>query len=378
MPRGSKIGERRGGRQSGTPNRRTVLVDRILAIADDSPAASARQFIDMLAGDQQLPADIRIAIARKCLPTRAARPVEVGAVSFSASHRQRTKSSGARSKVSGTAKSAALDMLFSIAQDTTLHLDQRRKAASEAAQHFLPKKPGIRRWWENAEPDEYGFTIPPQIAAEYRDIKVELQRLNEPGTTGPASARRAAKMRGRLKAILHRLQCPCPSLYGVDQLQADVRRLIDFSRLRADQKNLSEKEDVDEARCTARFDSFRAGPECAALQRLSLLKDKERVSQNGSGLRLTWKEQVDLRFLRLLYPQRRLARSEQKDELNPYEPLRDEPLAEDGNLYPVDSKLAPPKEGEIIREFVAVPPYVIGNPNYPSCRWLWELPAQPD
>lgn len=377
MPRGSKIGERRGGRQSGTPNRRTVLVDRILAIAGDSPAASARQFIDMLAGDQQLPADIRIAIARKCLPTRAARPVEVGAVSFSASHRQRTKSSGARSKVSGTAKSAALDTLFGIAQDTTLHLDQRRKAASEAAQHFLPKKRGIRRWWENAEPDEYGFAISPQIAAEYRDIKVELRRLNEPGMSGPASARRAAKMRERMKAILHRLQCPCPSLYGVDQLKADVRRLNDFSRLREVQKILSEKEDADEARCTSRFDTFCAGPECAALVRLSLLKTKERISLNrGPGL--TWKEQVDLRFLRLLYSQEDPARSEQEDEFNPYELLRDEPFAEDGNLYPVDSKLAPPKEGEIIREFVAVPPYVIGNPNYPSCRWLWELPAQPD
>ena len=40
MPRGSKLGERRGGRQRGTPNRRTVLADRILAIASARPTTS--------------------------------------------------------------------------------------------------------------------------------------------------------------------------------------------------------------------------------------------------------------------------------------------------------------------------------------------------
>jgi hypothetical protein len=33
MPRGSQPGERRGGRQRATPNRRTVLINRILAAA---------------------------------------------------------------------------------------------------------------------------------------------------------------------------------------------------------------------------------------------------------------------------------------------------------------------------------------------------------
>jgi hypothetical protein len=66
MPRGSKPGERRGGRQRATPNRRTVLTNRILAAAAN-PAPNADELVLVLAKDQALPADTRMAIARKAL-----------------------------------------------------------------------------------------------------------------------------------------------------------------------------------------------------------------------------------------------------------------------------------------------------------------------
>ena len=59
MPRGSKPGERRGGRQRATPNKRTVLRDRILAVASGNPTATFLEFVPILVGDQALPADIR-------------------------------------------------------------------------------------------------------------------------------------------------------------------------------------------------------------------------------------------------------------------------------------------------------------------------------
>ena len=71
MSRGSKIGERRGGRDRGTPNRRTLLVDRILAIASECLATSAEGFIAVLVQDQKLPADLRMAIARGTSHPRA-------------------------------------------------------------------------------------------------------------------------------------------------------------------------------------------------------------------------------------------------------------------------------------------------------------------
>jgi hypothetical protein len=67
MPRGSKPGERRGGRRRATPNRRTVLVNRILAAAAANPVPTGNELVLVLAKDHALPADTRVAIARKAL-----------------------------------------------------------------------------------------------------------------------------------------------------------------------------------------------------------------------------------------------------------------------------------------------------------------------
>jgi hypothetical protein len=264
-------------------------------------------------------------------------------------------------------------MLLSIVRETAAHPVQRRKAAAEAAQYFLPKKPGPKRWWSNAPIDQYGFAITPQIAAEYRDLKFKLRSLLEAGAENPAATQEAAKLRRYAEAILYRLQCPCPSLYGIDQLADDYKRLVVFGRQRDAKATFSESEDAEEARCKARLDCFGAGPECAALLRLSALREKERRFEWASGLPLTRKEHADLRFLRLLYPCETRLRFD--PDLEPgYVALRDEPLAADGNLYRADSKLRP-KDGEIVEEYVVIPPYVYGNPNRPGHRWSWESPT---
>jgi hypothetical protein len=337
---------------------------------------STSQFIEILVRDQGLPADIRMAIARDFLPAGTSRSVGVRAAKSSVDKRRKAKSAGPRPEPSGTANPATLDVLFGIAQDATVQADQRRKAASELAQHFLPKKPGIKRWWVNAPPDEYGFAITPQIAAEYRDIKFELRRLTRSGGNSPATTGKVAKMRARLKAILHRLQCPCPSLYGKKQLDKDCDQLIGFARQRDDEIPLSEKEGAEEAHCRARVDCYFEGPESAAHQRLSILQDKERRFRNpsGRGPRLTLKEQTDLRFLRLLYPQSPPS-SDPDDELH-YRPLRDAPLSVDCNLYPPDSKLPPLIEGEMT-EFVDVPPIDYAEGTITAPARLRNSPAHP-
>jgi hypothetical protein len=367
VPRGSKIGERRGGRKGGTPNRRTVLADRIFAIASERPTISACQLVDILVKDQELLADIRMAIAREFLSARTSRSVGASAVRSSARQRRKAESTGPQPEPPGNPRLATLDGLFNIAQDTTVPTDQRRKAASEAAQHFLPKKPGIRRWWLNAPADEYGFAITQQIAAEYRDIKFELRRLATSGSNGPAISRKAAKLRARMQAILHRLQCPCPSKYGMDQRQQDRDRVIYFLRQREAKNSLTEKQEAEEAHRRARVDSLDQGPESAARQRLYLLRDKARIFKNG-GPRLTRKERTDLQLLRLLYPQGKPYTFNPDKDLS-YHPLRDEPFAVvDGNLYPPNSKLRSLKDGDF-EEFVDVPPYVYGHPGYPGHRW---------
>lgn len=143
----------------------------------------------------------------------------------------------------------------------------------------------------------------------------------------------------------------------MDQRVEDGNRLVYFLRQREATMTLTEKQEAEEAHRRARADSFNQGPESAARQRLSILRDKERLFKNAFGPRLTWKERVDLRFLRLLYPRRSPYWFNPDDELVHY-PLRDEPVAADGNLYPQNSKLRPlppDLKDEDFEEFVEVP-----------------------
>ena len=65
MPRGSKPGERRGGRQRATPNKRTALRERILTIASAIATAATHELLVRLVNDPALAADTRLAIARR-------------------------------------------------------------------------------------------------------------------------------------------------------------------------------------------------------------------------------------------------------------------------------------------------------------------------
>src|SRR5271156_3933668 len=149
MPRGSKPGERRGGRKRTTPNRRTVLADRILAAASDNPTATRHELLLILLKDQVLPAGTRMDIARKSFPARTSRAVDDGAEK-SAMRRLRAIEhptdfnpdrgvhnqplspnrawSGART---GAINFATLDLLLGVVQDAAAMPSERRKAASE-------------------------------------------------------------------------------------------------------------------------------------------------------------------------------------------------------------------------------------------------------
>src|SRR5579863_7572721 len=78
MLRGSRPGERRGGRKRDTPNRRTLLTNTILSIGLNQPTASWRAFLLKLVKDQKLPADTRMAVVPKCFPPKRTRSSRTG------------------------------------------------------------------------------------------------------------------------------------------------------------------------------------------------------------------------------------------------------------------------------------------------------------
>jgi hypothetical protein len=323
MPRGSKPGERRGGRQRATPNKRTVLAERILVVASGNPTATRHELLLILAKDQALPADIRRAIARKSFPAVTSRSVEgmaekPFALIFQSIQRSTdAKLDGGADKIALTGNRAALaakmgpkafpalDLLLSITQDHTAPPAERRRAALEVAEYYLPKNAhGRKPRRPKFPPDEYGFAVDPDLARELRDSKLELACLPLARKLTPyAVAQRATKLQTRIRAIQQSLQCPCPSQYNLDRaFKSDNERLTSLGLRRASRAILTRAEDAEEARRTARLDSFVHGPEIAGYMRLAALREKKKAAARPNGRPLTHAEQAQFRCLEVLYP----------------------------------------------------------------------------
>ena len=74
MPRGSKPGERRGGRQPGTPNKKTALVNAAFDAATSNPDLSPLDFLLEVMRDSSIPPDCRIKAALAALPYVHSKP----------------------------------------------------------------------------------------------------------------------------------------------------------------------------------------------------------------------------------------------------------------------------------------------------------------
>ena len=74
MPRGSRPGERRGGRKPGTPNKKTLIKNAVFLAAAAEPDRSPLEFMLALMRDPQVPLDDRVDLAAKAAPFVHARP----------------------------------------------------------------------------------------------------------------------------------------------------------------------------------------------------------------------------------------------------------------------------------------------------------------
>jgi hypothetical protein len=375
MSRGSKPGERRGGRQRATPNKRTVLTDKILAVASAHPTALCDELVAILARDRALPASSRVAVARKWFataPSRKGRTKQGHDQGLQATERtapttsERGVASTPQSTTGASTKTtrAMLLVLWGIVQDSATTPAERRKAALELGQYFLAKRPTQKKSRRgNFPPDECGFVVDPDLARELRDTKLKLAclPLSKQKFTPYAMAQKVSKLQARIKEIQESLQCPCPSKYRLkhrirlDGLDADIDgeigrdndRLNILAKRRVDKKMFTPEGDLEEAIRTARYDSFIKGPEMAARQRLAELRQSKRAADRGHGPLLTPAQKAAFRLLTLLYP---AAPRPEPDERT----LAEHPFHEFG------------EQTEDFIEFVEVPRFINGNPNYPQ------------
>jgi hypothetical protein len=332
MLRGSKPGEHRGGRKPHTPNRRTILVDRILSIGSEHPRLLPHGFLLRLVKDPKLPADTRMALAPKSFPLKRI-------------HESRTRRQGAAPvSVPQEWTPLTLDALFGIVQDATADAKARRKAALKIAEFLLPKVAKKAK----VLPDEYGFLVNPNLASAYRDIQLELQALvTGPSGKIPAIAEKIKKLEARSDAIRRRLQVPCPTKYTNNEAADDHARLLQYASLRDDKFPLTETQKAEEAHRKVRFDVFAYSPESNARRRREALQEAERRFERNRGIGgatpLSGAERKELELLRWLYPKPTVDRAQLDDtieiEMHHDHPFRDE--YSDGNYYPQLSKVRP-------------------------------------
>jgi hypothetical protein len=318
-------GERRGGRKRTTPNRTTILADRMVAVLEGCPTASSKARLARLVNDQALPEDIRLAVAQNPFP--------------------------------GPSR-AALNALFDIVCNANAPVSTRGKAALKMAALFLPKRPVNKRW--RFTTDECGFAINAEIARHYRDIDFELRNLKRhPNRDLPEIAQRIGKLQAKRAAIWQRLECPCPSGYGAKEISEDYNRLARFAAQRKAGIALTAKDDAEEAHRKTRFDYYAEGPERTAQRRREHLEEadlrfwKHRFFDDPMSPALSRRERNDLWLLRWLYPPHHVEdrrrpedRARAEEELAPRHPFYWAEPAADGNIYGADSKLRPASAGE--------------------------------
>src|SRR4029077_16747072 len=174
MPRGSRPGERRGGRQRGTPNKKTLLKNAVFLAAASDRDQSPLDFMLALMRDPQLPLDTRLEMAATAAPFVHARPepvrktrpdpldlrdrlmdtADIGDVKFG---RLDAKPDGAED-----GGLSPLDFLLSTMTDAAANPRQRVKAAAIAARYKHALAGGAEAPSIVVVADKFGFKVDPE------------------------------------------------------------------------------------------------------------------------------------------------------------------------------------------------------------------------
>ena len=240
MPRGSKPGERRGGRQRGTPNKKTALRNAALAAAAANPEISPLEFLLGLMRDPNVSSELRIKIAQATLPFVHAKPGSA----------RPGDPAGTATLIDGTG----------------------------------------------------AFTIDHAVAKALRDDYHRLGELERKKCGDPLSAAEVeeeSKLRARIDDRARAIGCPAG--YGLKQAQKDSNRLHQLYCKRISPPScrggaLPDAEDAEEAQLRARVAPFDESPEGCARRRI-----RELEMQDFRGGRSA-AEQNELDRLRTLYP----------------------------------------------------------------------------
>lgn len=308
MPRGSKPGERRGGRRRGTPNKKTALHNAVLCAAAAKPDGSPLDFMLGLMRDPNVPTDLRVEMAAVAAPFVHARPQApprkrtnpmdsspVKEVANSTAQKMEEKLSAPEQCGDGGGDLSPLDFLLSVMNDPDAAPQQRIKAARIAARYkHVPVPPD-----KMPSADEYGFTISRMLAKAICDDWRALEVFDVSSKAAPRRAEIRARQAQR-DEFLH-----CPPGYSPDQ---DMKRRDELRKKWP--RSMAEKTELAFviARITASEAAFHRSPEGQIRRRIEDLQARRRTAivEHNRLVGLTRAEGKELDELLEKYPPERL------------------------------------------------------------------------
>jgi hypothetical protein len=302
MPRGSRPGERRGGRQKGTPNKKTVLLKAAINATASHPNVSPLDFLLGLMRDPNLPLEVRVTVAEAALPLVHSRPKELPP-DRRTTRKYRAPQNGVNAKkeanssahdteaakvsavtTEGGADLSPLDFLLSVMRGSDVAAHLRIKVASIVAPFVHPKRRAA------IIDDPYGFDIDPELAsviwenADWSSHPIDSSPLQHPRVDDGALEPRIAE---RLRAL------KCPEGYGGIDAKKDTSRLVQLSRAH---NALTKKEDAEAAHLAARLEVYKRSPEGKSRQRI------EELGLKRGNSALTGEERSEHDRLKATYP----------------------------------------------------------------------------
>jgi hypothetical protein len=278
MPRGSRPGERRGGRQRGTPNKKTLIKNAVFCAAAADPSRSPLDFMLALMRDPQVSLDLRLEMAAAASPFVHARPeparnkrpdpldlrdrlMDTGDLKF-----EKFEAKPAAEGSGDGSGPSPLDFLLGVMKDPAATPRQRVKAAGVAARykHTYPSGPEAGPTVIVVE-DKFGFKVDPDLARAERDDRLRERRLgvfkerSAEGIAAKPELERIGERRAERVALVK-----FPVGYTGGDREADQTRLRQFYSKRLSRKKLTPEEDAEEAHLAIRVLHPEAKPPAVA------------------------------------------------------------------------------------------------------------------
>jgi hypothetical protein len=276
MPRGSRPGERRGGRQRGTPNKKTQLRTAAINAAAADSNITPLGFLLGLMRDASLLIELRVDMAAAAAPHFHAKlkapKLDPHAPKtwtlIDAIDGQPGPDSEGKIKLVAKPKPPAadgtpgltitpLEFLLNVMRDPALPAEQRIKAARVAApyRHTRPTtaEPVIDS--DTVTTDEYGFVVEQAFARQLRDLVIKERVALYNYATGEV----IRPLRRQINELCKMLP-ECPSGYGADQAKLDANRLDEYCIERIGENvslRLSAEQDAEEAHVVFRVRTYR-------------------------------------------------------------------------------------------------------------------------